>query len=69
MPIVFVDRQLNDNSRVVDPLLAEAAPSSCRSTVKGGSSPWHFFILFLIMANMMKNVVNAFNQSSSDDEQ
>jgi len=69
MPIVFVDRQLNDNSCVVDPLLAEAAPSSCRSTVKSGLSPRHFLILFLIMANMMKNVVDAFNQSSSDDEQ
>jgi len=42
MPIAFVDRQLNDNSRLVDPLLAETAPSSCRSTVKSGSSPRHF---------------------------
>jgi len=62
MPITFVDRQLNDNSRIVDPLLAEAAPSSCRSTVKSGSSHRHFFISFLIMANRMKIIVNEFDR-------
>jgi len=38
MPIAFVDQQLNDNSREVDLILAKAASSCCRTTVKSGSS-------------------------------
>jgi len=42
-------------------LLAEAASSCCQSTVESGSSSWHFFVFKYIMANMMKNIVNAFD--------
>jgi len=46
MPIAFVDQQLNDNSREVDLILAKAASSCCRMTVKSGSSSRHFFLSF-----------------------
>jgi len=55
MPITFVDRQLNDNSRVVDPLLTEAATYSSRSTVKSGSSLRHFFVSEYITTNVLQN--------------
>jgi len=46
MPIAFVDQQLNDNSHEVDLILAKAASSCCRMTVKSGSSSRHFFLSF-----------------------
>jgi len=61
MPIAFVDWQLNDNSRVVDPLLAEAAPSCCWSTVKSGSSDRHFFMSNRSWQTRWKKIVDAFD--------
>jgi len=59
MPIAFVDRQLNDIGREVELLLAKASSSCCRSMVKSGSSSRHFFVFEYIMANTMKNLVDA----------
>jgi len=63
MPIAFVDRQLIDIGREVELLLAKAASSCCRSTVKSSSSSWHFFMSESIMTNPLKNILNAFFQS------
>jgi len=62
MPIAFVDRQLNDIGRKVDPILAEAASCCCQWMVKSRSSSRHFFMSKSIMTNPLKNILNEFDQ-------
>jgi len=62
MPITFVDRQLIDIGHAVNPVLAQAASSCYQSTVDSGSSSWQFIVSEFIMANMWRNVVNAFDR-------
>jgi len=68
MPIAFVDRQLNDNSREVNLILAKAASSCCRSMVKSGSSSRPFFMSESIMTNALQNIINKIDRFHQNDE-
>jgi len=55
MPITFVDGYHNDSSHGLGVNLTKAALYCCQWTVKNTPTSWHFFLLFWIMTNTLKN--------------
>jgi len=69
LKITVVDRQLNDSSYAASPFSTKADSSCYRSTVENGEAALVFSILFFIMANAWKNVVDLFDRPPSNDKQ